>query len=110
MKTTTKSIKGFTVVKPNTNKAKTILYFYRYCNKGTSIFEAYQRPSHAKVVAKMYCDELATKYNATERKIVAANSMIFTYCFTFYKKNKRTGEIKHYIAYITKNHNYLLEA
>ena len=108
MKVTTKSIKGFTMVKPNTQQASRIKWFFKHSNYG-DIYDAYKSPSHAKVVACMYCDTLAKGYNAYVKKIVSKNCDVFNYQFAFYRKDRKTGEVKHYIAHITKEHNYLLE-
>lgn len=109
MKTTTKSIKGFTLVKPNTKTAKGFLWTFRNRNLG-GIYDAYGKPSYAKVRAYNYCVELAKAYNAYTYKITGANSCVFSFQFAFYHKNKKTGELKHYIAHITRDNAYLVEA
>ena len=109
MKTTTKSIKGFTLVKPTTKQANSIKWYFENVNKG-DIYDCYVSPSYAKVRAFNRCVELAKAYNAYTYKITGANSCVFTFQFAFYRKNTRTGEIKHYIAHITRDYNYLVEA
>lgn len=109
MKTTTKSIKGFTLVKPTTKQANSIKWYFRNVNKG-GIYDCYVSPSYAKVRAFNRCIELAKAYNAYTYKITGANCSTFTFQFAFYRKDKKTGEIKHYIAHITKDNDYLVEA
>lgn len=110
MKTTTKSIKGFTLVKPTSQQGKHIQYVFDNRYEGSDIYDVYGKPSYAKVRAFNYCVELAKAYNAYTYKITGANTCTFTFQFAFYRKNTRTGEVKRYIAHITRDYNYLVEA
>ena len=107
MKTTTKSLKYFTLVKPNTKRGNTIRWYFEHVNKG-GIYDAYVKPSYAKVRAYDDCMAMVREYNGFGEKITGYNSCTFSFQFTFYHKDRKTGDVTQYIAHITKDNNYLL--
>lgn len=107
MVTTTKSLKRFTIVKPNTKRANTIRWYFNNVNKG-GIYDAYSKPSYAKVRAYNNCMAMVREYKGFAEKITGYNSCTFTFQFTFYHKDRKTKDVTQYIAHITKDHNYLL--
>ena len=107
MAITTKSIKGFTLVKPNTKRGNTIRWYFDHVNKG-GLYDCYVRPSYAKVRAYDNCMTMVREYKGFGEKITGYNSCTFSFHFTFRRKDKKTGDVTTYIAHITKEHNYLL--
>lgn len=92
--------KDFELVNKNTKKEKQLQEIEpRY----SSLWECYNNFSRSKENALEYCHNLQSKYNGFNGGIVSYNIMQFTYTFEF----KEDG--KHYKAYITKVHNYLVE-
>lgn len=107
MKTTSKSLRQFTIVNPKTKRAKSIRWYFEHVNKG-GIYDAYVKPSYAKVRAYDDCMAMVREYKGFAEKITGYNSCTFSFQFTFYHEDRKTGDVTQYIAHITKDHNYLL--
>ena len=65
---------------------------------GYSLYNVYQRPSHIKEKAWVYCKNLCKKYHGTNLHIVGHNTCLFTVSFNIGDK----------VAYITRDNNYLI--
>ena len=74
--------------------------YRRYLNSTiTTIYEAYTKPSTAKLQAYAYCKKLQEKYNGNYFKIIGYNTFEFSCGFM--------GEVdgKSVFVYITKSHD-----
>lgn len=64
--------------------------------------DCYTKPSQAKIQAYDYCENMALNYQSNDYTITGYNSNQFSFSFTF----KHYGKL--YLAYITKDYNYLV--
>ena len=71
----------------------------------TDIYEAYKNPSHYKVCAFMWCEELMKKYGGFDLRIIGYNCMQFSAGFQYEDKNTEVVMF----AYITKEYNRFFE-
>ena len=83
-------------------KGKKLLGFYQsYCRSTEyNIFQAYNRPSDAKIRAFDYCLDLMSKLDGHGIRIVGHNCMTFSAGFEFEKDGRR------YYCHITPTYDY----
>lgn len=102
-KTTTYTFQDLT----GTKKGKSLLdnYSKAKCKRLCQVYDNY---SQAKVNAFDKCCEIKWQLNGDDEKITTYNSMQFSFAFTFETTDETTGEVIIYLAYITKDHRYIV--
>lgn len=89
-----------------TKRAVQMLRSYEYYlsrNNGNSLYEIYSNFSENKYCALEYCKALMAKKQGWNPCFCGHNSMTFTYAFLFIENDKL------YLAYITKDNDYMIE-
>lgn len=81
------------------NQMKTIYKAYQKSNMLT-LWDAYEKFSHAKQNAFDYCQKLQHDYNGDGGRIIAYNTFGFSYGFTY-----TDNENKKHFVYITKSND-----
>ena len=77
-------------------KAIGIPKYYEY---NTDIYQAYEKPSHAKVMAFDYCRKMESEFGGWAGVIASKNTFEFTYDFLFEMNGRR------YLMHISKCYN-----
>ena len=94
---------SFTVINPNTERARRIIRAWEYSDE-VDLDDAYGRYSSAKKYAYDYCRELERRFNSYSGRITGHNMMQFTYAFRGDGDDGRK-----YLIYITKDHDYAID-
>lgn len=89
-------------------RIESIINNYNYsCNKYgcRNLWQAYNKPSYAKVEAYYHCEELCYNFDGYGLTVVSANTDVFTVSFEFL--HPVNGNVC--LAYITKYGDYYVE-
>ena len=93
-------------IKNTTKKALSMINSYKYYlskNNGVSLYEIYNDFSDAKYRGFLYCLKLKEMKEGYNPCFCGHNCMAFTYAFLFIKNNET------YLAYITKDNDYMIK-
>ena len=90
------------ILKKNSKQAQQFLREYN-SSYISSVFEAYGRPSYAKIMAENHIKEIMKELYGDNYKIISFNTCNFTCCFTFEEDGKT------YYRVDTSKHTYLIE-
>ena len=66
-----------------------------------NIFQAYDRPSHAKINAWEYCENLCKKHNGHGLRVIGHSCHFFSAGFIGDVEDEKTGELQKSFVYIT---------